>query len=498
MKKAILAVFLTLTVVTGTSGLAAAQSASGPGLNFENGKTPDPTISEDVLTVVEHDTGEMDSPLQYYDDNGDIAELPATVNNSQDTPVGVRFDQIDASAYDQFPRTESEPGNSVNWTVASDWTTSSGGSSSVAVSDADTLGMDRVNVDASVTSSETATATLADNVSITSDPNKRVMMAVVNVDELTAGSEVEFRAVDADGDFRSANITAGEDAANQTVIANSTGDGYVFQSKLSEMALEGSGDGSFDEIDSVEVVVSESDAEVTVSGLDLDGKSERELGEIQRDTDDDGDLETTIITNFYGGGVAKLTSLDTLGSMYDGDVINNLRVYDVQYKFSDLTDEGDYSTEFGNSDRSYPKELELYADLSVPSAIDISHGTLTVEYEQGFVSDRYAVTEVATDIDSSEAFGNLSDSDYTSWASALGTVNSTATIQANANADTTYRVHMVISLKDDEVSALQASSGGLFGPTGGSGGGGGILGWIFGGAAAVLSGLGLRRIFGSG
>ena len=496
MKKAILALFLAVTVVTGTSGLAAAQS-SGPDLDFSNDKTPDPLVHEDELTVAEHDTGEIDSPLQYYDDNGEIQTLPAAANQSQDTPVGVRFDQIDADAYYQFPRTDTESGNSANWTTLANWTTSSDANSGMTVTEADSNGMDRVNFDASAASGETATATLSDDLSITSDPNKRVLMAVVNVDQLTSGSEVELRAVDADGDYRSANITASEDAENQTVIANSTGDGYVFQSKLNEMALEGTGDGTYDEIDSVEVVVSDSDAEVTVSGLDLDGKTERDLGEIQRDTDDDGELETTTITNYYEGGVADLTSLDTLGSIYDGETVNNLRVYDVRYQFSDLTDESDYQTEFGESDRSYSQELDLYADLEVPSTIDLSHGTLTVEYEQGFVEDRYATAEVAEDIDGAEAFGNLSDSDYSSWSSALGSVNSTATVVSGASADTTYRVHMVISLKDGEPGELQAQQGGLFGPTGDSGGGG-ILGWLAGGAAVVFGGLGLRRIFGGG
>ncbi|MFC6757890.1 MULTISPECIES: hypothetical protein [Haloarcula] len=485
MRKAILAVFLTLTVVTGTSGLVAAQSASGPDLDFENDKTPDPTIHEDELTVAEHDRSEMNSSLQYYDDDGNIAELPATVNDSQDTPVGVRFDQIDADAYDQFPRTADESGNSATWANSSDWTTESDTDSSVDVSQADSNGIERVNIDATAASGESATANISDDIDIDSDPNKRVMMAVVNVDELSADSEVEIRAVDEDGDYRSANISESADADGETTIANSTGDGYVFQSKVDD--LEGSGD--LDEIAHVEVVTSDADAEVTIAGLDLDGKSERDLGEIQRDGED------TTVTNYYEGGVADLTSIDSLGPMYDDATINDLRVYDVEYRFSDLTDEGDYQTEFGDSDRSYPSELDLYADLSVPSAIDLSHGDLTVEYEQGFVEDRYATAEVATNVDSDEGFGNLSDDDYTSWKSELGSVNETATIGVAASGET-YRVHMVVSLKDDEVSALQAT-GGAFGPTGGSGGSG-ILSWIAGAGAAIVGGLGLRRIFGSG
>jgi len=490
---------MTLAVVASLTGGAFA----APGINFEEPTAPNPTVVEDELTVATHDMGEMDSPLQYYDDDGNLDRLPATVNQSQDTPVGVRFDQIEADAYTQFPRTTDESGNSANWTDATDYTTTSGASSSMTVTDADSNGVERVNFDASVASTETATATLADNVSITTDANKRVLFAVVNVNGLTSGSEVEIRAVDADGDYRSANITSSVNANADHAIANSTGDGYVFQQELSDLTLEGSGDGSFDEIQSVEVVVSESDADVTISGLDLDRKSERDLAEIQRDTDGDGTLETTVVTDYYEGGVANITNLSTLGSMYDDATIHDLHVYDVRYEYADLTDSEEYSTEFSSADDySYPQQLELYGDLEVPSAIDLSHGALSLEFEQSLVGERYVVTEVAEGSDTDEAFGNLSDTDYTSFSSAIGSQNSTVTADATVSADTNYRVHMVVLLQDSEASALQAAGdgGGIFGPTDGSGGGffSSTFGQIAGVAGAVLSALGLRRLLGSG
>lgn len=492
--KRVLAIFLTLTVVFSSSGLVAAQ----PGLNFDNDDAPNPTITEDVLTVAEHDRADMDSPIQYYDDDGEVQTLPATFNDSQDTPVGVRFDQIDADAYDQFPRVDDESGNDVTWAHSSNWSTSSGSNSGMAVSQADSSGIERVNFDASVASGETATATLSDDVHITTDPNKRVLMAVVNVNQLTSGSTVEIRAVDGDGDYRSTTISPGVDADADHTVANSTGNGYVFQQRVSDLALEGSGDGSFDAIQEVQVVTSDSDADVTLSGLDLDSKSERDLGEIQRD----GDLESTVIQDYYEGGTADLTGLDTLGAMYDNAVINDLRVYNVEYQFADLTDANDYSTKLSESDYSYPHQLELYGDMEVPSAIDLSHGTLSFEFNQSFVTERYAVAEVATGADDSEAFGNLSSSEYTDWSGQLNGPDTTATVVSNPSADTNYRVHMVVLLQDGDVDALQ-STGGAVGPTGSSGGlfggfFGTLVGQVSGIAGAVLGGLGLRRVFGSG
>jgi hypothetical protein len=218
------------------------------------------------------------------------------------------------------------------------------------------------------------------------------------------------RAVDADGDYRYAEINASENASNEDIIANGTGNGYVFAEKLANLPLAGSGDGSFDEIQKVEVVAADADIGVTMAGLDLDKKSEMDLAEIERDTDSDGDLETTTVTNYYEGGVANITDLDTLGSDFDNAVIADLHVYDVEYQLADISDSEEYSTEFSNADDyNYPQKLELFADMEVPSAIDLSHGSLTMEFEQGLVESRYAIAEVATGADTSEEFGNLTD-----------------------------------------------------------------------------------------
>ncbi|ELZ23499.1 hypothetical protein C475_14538 [Halosimplex carlsbadense 2-9-1] len=487
--------FVAIMVATATPAAAAS-----PALNFSDDKTPNPTIVEDELTIHEHDRGQMGDALEYYDDSGEVTSLNASVNSSQTTPVGVRFDKVDAEAFAQFPRVDSEGDNAATWTKASDWSTSSGASSSVSVSEADADGVEKVTVDASVASTETATATFGANVSLDSDPNKRVLTFGGNVDELTTDATVDVRVVDGDGDYRSANISASELASDETVIANGTGTGFVFQERISNLPLGGTGDGALDSIQQIDVVASESDAEVTISWLDADRKGEVDLAEIERDTDDDGDLETTTVTNIYEGGVTNITGLSTLGDTFDTASINDLSVYDVSYELADLTDESEYSVNFSSADAySYPEKLELYGDLSVPTAIDISHGDLTLEFDQGLINERYAVLEVGSGVDSSTDFGNVSDSAMTDMTGSLMGDDTTAELVSSATADTNYRIHAVALLQTEEVDDVQGSAGGM-GPTGSGGGGffSNVWGQIIGVAAAVGGAFGISRYFGGG
>ncbi|WP_436931679.1 hypothetical protein [Halosimplex halobium] len=475
-------------------------AAASPGLNFSSDKTPNPTIVEDELTVHEHDRAMMDDPLEYYNDAGEVTTLNASVNSSQTTPVGLRFDKVDAEAFAQFPRVDNEGDNDATWTKASDWTTSSGASSSVSVAEADADGVEKVNVDASVASGETATATFGANVSLDSDPNKRVLTFGGNVNELASGATVEVRVVDGDGDYRYAEISSSVAASDETHIANGTGNGFVFQERISNLPLAGSGDGALDSIQEIDVVASEANADVTVSWLDADRKGEVDLAEIERDTDGDSELETTTVTNIWQSGPTNITGLSTLGDTFDEASIADLHVYDVRYALEDVTDESEYSVNFSSADAySYPEKLELYADLQVPTAIDLSHGDLTLEFDQGLINERYAVLEVGSGVDSSTDFGNTSDSAMTGMTSALSGQDTTAELVSSATADTNYRIHAVILLQTEEVDTIMSTAGAV-GPTGGGGGGflGGFWGQLTAVVGTVLGGAWISRYFGGG
>jgi hypothetical protein len=472
---AALAVFMAVMVMT-----TAPAAAATPALNFNNDKTPNPTVVEDELTISEHDRAWMDAPLEYYDDSGDVAELNASVNQSQTTPVGLRFDQVDADVYSAFPRT----GDSwASWTAAGNWSKSSGASSSVTISDADADGVDKVSVDATVVSGETATATFAQNVSITEDPTKRVLTFVGNVDSLSAGSHVHVRVVDGDGDYHYANISQDNlQADSNSVIANGTGNGFVFQQRVNDLPSSG----TLNEISKVEIVTTDADAKITIAGLDAERKGTFDLAEIRRDTDGDGENESTTATDIYEGGVTNITSLSTLGSEFDTAVINDLHVYDVRYEFAEMADGTEYDVEFSSADDySYPQKLELYVDMEVPAAIDLSHGSFTMEFHQGVPDERYVTLEVASNVDSDEAFGNISESSYTDKTGALTGQGDTAELLTSPSADTTYRVHAVILYQTEEVENIMDAGG--MGPT--ASGNGGFWNSIWGQITGVVGGI---------
>lgn len=450
-------------------------AAAGPDLDFSDDRTPDPYIHEDQLTVAEHHTGDMSSLTQYYDDNGDVAELPATVNASQDAPAGVRFDKIDSEAYRLFPRIDSESDNSATWTDATKWTKSSGGTSDMTITDADgttASGVPAVQLAGNVSTGETATATYKDNVSITSDADKRVLFFVGTVDTLQSGGTVEIRAVDADGDYRYAEINASAQANATEIVATGVGNGYAFQEKLANLPIAGSGDGAMQEIQQVDVVAVENDATVTVVGLDVDKKSEYDLAEIEHDRDGDGEEQLEVVQDHYDGGYVNVTSVGSLGTYADSASIMDLRVYDVEYRFSDLQSNEDHSVEFRASEDygAYDQVLEIHGRLKVRSAIDLQHGTLELRDDQGLVGERFKVAEYATATGETE-LDNVSDSDYTDASSAYSSKGETVTLAASGiNAGENLIVHLEVALQDDEASALQSSPTAA-GPTGQAGGG---------------------------
>lgn len=496
-----------LSTVTGP-----AMAAGGPPLNFGAEKAQNGYLHEDTITIASHDRGTMSSPLEYNDDKGNVAMLPATMNSTQDTPVGVRFDKVEADAYNLFPRVSGESENAQTWTNASNWTTSTSDATNVTptLSDADADGVQKVSFSTSgMGAGDTATANFSEAVDITTDADKRVLLFVGNVDTLSAGAVVELRAIDGDGDYRVAEINSSRNANESDVIANGTTTGVVFQEKLANLPIAGTGDGTLDGIQHVEIVVKEADASVTAAGLDLDRKSAINFAEIERNTDtSDSDLETVIFEDYYEGGVANLTGLASLGSEFDSAVLHDLEVHNVRYQISDLTDSAEYSVNWSAASNygSYDQKLELYADLEIPAAIDLSHGTLTLKAEQSLVSERYATVEFSENVADETAIGDLNDTDYTSKKSLFtnGAVDDEHTLDSSVSADQDYRLHLVILYLDGEVENLKATSAPMAGPTGKSGGGllGGLLDFIttpIGMIVSAVTGLvGGMRVLGGG
>lgn len=467
MKRGLIAGLLAVMLA---SSLVAAPAAASPDLNFENENTPNPALTEDTLTIGQYNMSAMDSPLEYYDDSGNVQELNATYNTSQDTPFSYRADQVNADVYSEFPR-ESANASAIDHT---EWTTSSGASSSVSVNDADgntAQGVPAVEIAATVADTETATATYDNFSAITTDANKRVLRFVGNVDSLASGAQVEVRAVDSDGDYKAATVNASESASADGVIGTGTGDGYVFQQRLSDLSTVGNGDGTFDDIAKIEVVTSDADATVTIVGLDAESKSAMTLGET---VNSDGDEVVVEERNAGGDMSLEVIGLDTLGSEFDEATVNDFEVSDVRYPLSEVVAEDDYSVEFSDAtDYAYDRKLELNARLDIPAAIDLTHSGLAFEMDQTFVSQRYATVEMAEGVGSTE-FSNISSwEDKTDLFSSEG---STVTLDDTVAVDKQYAVSATILLQQGEEDAMK-SSGPVGGPVGS--GSGGLIGSIF-------------------
>lgn len=500
--KGALAVFLALAVAAAVPGTVYAAS---PPIDFSDDRAPNPYVHEDTLTISEWDNGQFDELVEYFNDDGNADSLSATVNTSQDEQLGFRADKVDEESWQLFPRVSGESENSHTWLNASNWTTSTSDSTNVSVSavdDDDTTASGVPAVECSTSgmgSGDTAQCEFETEVNISSDVSKRTLMVVGNFNTLSG--DVEIRLVDADGDYYYAVSNTTANASEDYAVANATGNGYVFQTKTNNLQSSG----TVNEIQKVQVHAADGDIDVTLVGLDVEKKGTFSLGETVHDFNGDGDeddaADTKTISEVYndpdrpGPGAIDYTTVGALGSELSDATIHDLDVYNVRYEMADLTDEADWNVAFESADDygSYPQKLNFSTRLRVPSAIDLSHGTLTLEDEQGLVDERYAVVEVAEDTGDT-ALDNVSDSSFTSKSGDYTNKGGTITLDSSVSAGQNYIIHGVILLQDGEVDALQQESSPAGGPPGQSGGGlvGGIVDFVttpFGAIATLLGSL---------
>lgn len=484
-----------------------AAAVSQPGLNFGYKKTPNPELHEDTLTIAEWDNGDFDNPLSYYGDDGNEQTLPAQVNQTQDEPVSVRFDKVNADAFKVFPRVSGESNNAHTWLNTSNWTTSTSDATNVTPSLTDSDGTTAAGVPSvkfstsGMGSGDTATASFAEKVDITSDVTKRVLTWAGNVNSLSTGANIQLRAVDSDGDYAYGQVKSGINTSGDENITDGAGNGIVFQERLSNLPVAGTGDGTMSSITKIEIVVSDADASITTVGLDAEKKSEFTLGTTVRDTDGDGDEDDQVtISEVHNAseGYVELTGVDALGSTFSSAVLHDFQVHNVNYRLQDLTAEKDYRVNFSDAKEygSYSKKLHLDARLKVLTAIDLSHGTLTLRDEQTLVSERYVSVKVAEGVGEDKVFDNITDSAWTAKTSSYSSEGSTVTLDASVSSGTNYALHMVVLLQDEEADNMKSTSGVSGGPTGQSGG---FFSTLFGRLATLgalaLGAVGLKRTF---
>jgi len=490
------ALVLTMLIVGSMLAAPIAAAASAHGINTDASQHTAIYGHSSSETIAAHDLSEMDSPLELYDDAGEVTTLPATYNDSQTAPFGLRFDNVESDALTQFPRVSDESSNDASWTKTGQWSNSTSDSTNVTntVADADQNSVQKVSLSTSgVGTGDTSTFTFGSNVSL-DDPNKRVLLSVVNVENL--GGTVEIRAVDGDGDYRYAEINSSANGSSDTIVANKTAKGIVFQEKTGNLPLGGNGDGALDSIKKIEIVVLDGDATLHLAGLDVDRKNTIEFATIARDTDGDGDNESVTFEDYWEGGEAEITTYQ-FGDQFQSATLHDWVVYDVRYPMSELPGE-EIVVDFNNSsESSYDAELAKTGDVLIPAYIDLTHGTLELRLDQGLIQGKYGTLRTAT-VDSDTGFGNVSDGSWTDRTGSLSSNGDTVTLTSGISADQQYRVDALIYLTSDDKADLKAEQAISGGPT--STGVGffsntlNVIGTLVGSA---LGALGLGRVVGS-
>ena len=469
VKAALLAMLVVFSVFAGTAGVAMAQSSA---------EAPMPETSAEYTN--ENYNMTWSSPLTYENDQGETVTLEAEVNETADNPYSFVATDVEFEDAGAFPHDKSD----VSGLDAGEWSSSG---ASIAATDAGE-GALNVATDGSVTSGDTSTATF-DNFSITSDVQKKHLAIAADVNTLDSGATVEIRAMDSDGDYVAATID-GSAAESQNLLANQTGEGFVLQRQMGKMSVEGSGDGTLTEIQSVEVAVIDGDADVTVSMLNLDKMSKYTYG-VEKVKNDDDDLENEEIHEVDTPGAVSIHSLDSMGDTFSEATINGLTT-DIVKSTSTLSgDDVEYQFNKTQDRPGYYGTATVYIPTGLPSAYDISFSGAVTEEQQVYLEDRYLEVAYA------EGVGDTHPDDVDSWTtitSSYSEQNANVTIDDTIQPGQTSYVKYRLQLQETEFNAAQEflnnldSAGGAgMGP---GGAGGGIFNWINGLYASIVAAVG--------
>ena len=472
--------FSTLIALLVLSSMVATPAMAVGGIGWGgDSKAPNPMIGADV-TIDEWSGEDMETALQYYDDSGDVASLPASVNDSNDNPITVTATDIDFDERNEFPRKSDEDGdNAASALDDSEWTTSGATVSSTTTAPS----VDALAYSGSA-SSDSATYS---NFSV-SDGEKSYLTIAADIS--SASGTPTIQVTDADGDYVEFEVyNASGDADADTVLANTTGEGMVLQQQIGDQTVLGSGDGTFD---SAEEITISGDVDADISVLDAERTRALQFGEKRVDDDDDDELETVTITEPTGSyQVAGTGGFDATmeDATYYGVTI------DAHFAAEDLQDAEDASVSFA-TDNDYPQWDQVGSfdfKLELPTAFDLSYANTELVDDPELPEERYKTVELAEDVGDTD-FADIEYTDVTSSYSG-GEVSLDSTVSSG----TEYAISYTVVLTDGEVDAMQSASGGAAGPM--DAGAGGPIDFLFSLPGLVLSGivgfLGLRRFGGA-
>lgn len=469
---------LTLLLIALVAMSVGPASAAAQPLNYTDGDAPNPYISTDV-TIDDYSMADMDDPLSYYDDSGDVAVLPGSVNSSTDVddlgnghvnPYTMTATDIDfGGEAAAFPRTGDADGD-VSILNASEWSTTN-----ASVANSTTApGVDALQYDSGTDETDDAATFDLASANEINDAEKRYVQVVADIS--SASGTPTMTVYDTDGDTVSVELyNATADQSSDTVLANATGEGHVLQVAIGDLTVGGSGDGTMTTITKVDI---QGDITMTASLINVEKKGEYVFGEKYTNTDtadDDDDLETAEITAPHGE--FSINSLDTMGPEFDDAHIMGLTM-PIHVEASELADEN-VKAEFGE-DANYPQwdsVANIHQRLTLPDAYDLSFANAELRLDQGWAESRYATLRVAEDPGTDVDFADLEDTDFSDASGSLTSEGETVTLDDTIQTGVDYVINTQLLLTGDEASAMQSTSSdssedaGGAGIFGGSGGG---------------------------
>lgn len=483
-----------------TAGTATAQESGWTqgreGLNWSSEYVQNTYIEEGSLRRARHKLawGDGDDALAAYeDDSGNKAMLPGFVpREDTENVLTLRADKFDFPAASKFPRGESydadgdgDENAEVSALDATHWTTTGATNGSVTVMDGDVDVEDSLVIESSgVASGETVTAEFS-LVDISDSAAKRFLQFVANVDALQSGATVTVAVVDDDGDRKEVTASPSADGSTDSVFATSSGSGVVSQNRLAELGTTANGDGSFDSIASVEVSVSEADATLTFTALDVEAKSQWLFGSYLADEDTDDEER---MKRWEPSGSYTVTGLDTLG-----DTLGNSEtvIHDVEQPFRYTMEDSTLAYEFKFAEATdrpgYDFEFMQRGKLEVPTAIELTHSGLSMRSDVEVPASRYNQVWSAAGLADME-LSALEDSDKTFHTGLFSGEGETVTLRDAPTSATEYGVGFTLLATSENRSASTGSRGGG-GVAPGEGGGDGKLAMMFGLITAIFGGV---------
>lgn len=499
-RNTLMTLLVAMMALTAVVGPAAAQSGVQNNINPDADAAQNPYITTDV-TVSEFDRSSM-SVGEYEDNSGDIETLNATLNESDDAddlgsgtvnpyhffPSDIEFE--DAGAFPHDEDAVSAVHNESEWS-----TTTNGGS--ITVADASTASdVEALEIStSSVTSTDSVSATFS-NFSVTSDVSKRYLQTIADVNTLETDANVEIRAVDSDGDYVDVRLNGSADTAADDVAATGTATGVVDQEQVGTLSVEGSGDGTMQEIQEVTVFVEDGNADLDISALNVEKSGEWVLGDEQVSDGDDG-LETETVTD-HAGGELQIDDLASMGVTFEDATIHGLTT-PMNFRAVDAAGSDRVNVTFSEAPNypSFDRKQTARYRLVLPDAYDLSYANAELRQESNLPNSRYQSVEILE---------GASDTDYhdlSGWTDKLDQIGSSGEdvlIDGTIQPGQEIAYKSVTLVTNGEASAVQNVDA-VLGPAG-SGDGllspiTGFFGSIWGKITGILGGGALAsRIFG--